>query len=50
MIFQEELYLLWFIKNQRIEKSWNEHFDLNHQIDWPNDMMENYFETWTQGF
>ena len=33
MILREELDLLWFIENQRLEKSQNEHFGLNHQID-----------------
>ena len=33
MFVQQELDLLWFIKNQRSEKSRNEQFGLNHQID-----------------
>ena len=33
MIFREELDLLWIIKNQRSENSWNKHFDVNIQID-----------------
>ena len=33
VIFWEELDLLWIIENQRSEKSWNEHFDVNIQID-----------------
>ena len=33
MIFREQLDVLWFIENQWSEKSWNEHFGQNHQID-----------------
>ena len=33
VIFLEELDLLWFIENQRSEKSRNEHFRLNHNTD-----------------
>ena len=33
VIFKEELDLLWIIKNQRSEKSWNVHFSVNLQID-----------------
>ena len=33
MIFQEELDLLWIIENQRLQKSWNQHFGANLQID-----------------
>ena len=33
VIFWEELDLLWINENQRSEKSRNEHFGLNHQID-----------------
>ena len=38
MIFTEELHLLWFIEDQISEKSRNEHFSLNHQINQPNDI------------
>ena len=30
--------LLWIIENQRLEKSWNEHFRENLQIDSSNDI------------
>ena len=33
VIFWEELDLLWIIENQRSEKSINEHFGVNLQID-----------------
>ena len=33
VIFLEELDLLWIIENQRLEKSRNEHFSENLQID-----------------
>ena len=33
MIFLSELDLLWIIENQRSEKSWNEHFSVDLQID-----------------
>ena len=34
--FQWEMDLLWIIENQRSEKSWNEHFKENLQMDWLN--------------
>ena len=43
MIFQEELDLLWFIGNERSEKSRNEHFGLNHQMNRPNDIQMKLF-------
>ena len=33
VIFEEELDLLWIIKNKRSEKSQNKHFGVNIQID-----------------
>ena len=33
MIFRDELDLLWIMENQRSEKSWNEYFGVNFQID-----------------
>ena len=38
VIFREKLNLLLFIKNQRSEKSRNEHFAFNHKIDGPNEV------------
>ena len=38
VIFQLEMDLLWIIKNQRSEKSWNQHFRETLQIDLSNDI------------